>query len=515
MKRSQLVSQGLLSRRMQESQAAWTRNDFTAAIEILESAHRLAPSNPELLVALGRTNGWRYNYEAAGQWFEKVLRFAPRKTEMLMTISEHCKHLRNLDLAERYLQQALKQPDAAPLACVKLAELYERLRRLPEAAQLVERALTMDPACPAARLVRARLTRLAGQVETAEQELRALLAKPVPDLWTRAQSWYELGAILDLQGNYDDAMTAFLEAKSLLCPKPDPHPALVEAVSVSLKTIESQISAEMLRRWSENGPRSSPSRRLALLCGHPRSGTTLLEQVLDGHPDIVSVEESNVFLDDALGLLKRTLPPDAPVLSILKAATAPSLEAAHAGYFRFMELAHGSPIAGRLLIDKNPGLTSHLAAYVRVLPEAKLLVALRDPRDVVISCFMQPHREKTAAEASLSLAVTVEHYAGMMGHWRALAPLMPVPWLEVRYEDMVADLQPVARKALDFLGVPWDDRVLAFYETARKKIVRSPTYADVTQPVYQRACGRWRHYQKYLEPHLARLEPLAKAFGYE
>jgi hypothetical protein len=103
----------------------------------------------------------------------------------------------------------------------------------------------------------------------------------------------------------------------------------------------------------------------------------------------------------------------------------------------------------------------------------------------------------------------------MMGHWRALAPLMPVPWLEVRYEDMLTDLEPVARKALDFLGVPWDDRVLAFHETAQKKIVRSPTYSDVTQPVYQRARGRWRHYQKYLEPHLARLEPLVKAFGYE
>jgi hypothetical protein len=90
-----------------------------------------------------------------------------------------------------------------------------------------------------------------------------------------------------------------------------------------------------------------------------------------------------------------------------------------------------------------------------------------------------------------------------------------VPWLEVRYEDMVADLEPVARKALNFLGVPWDDQVLAFHETARKKIVRSPTYADVTQPVYQRARGRWRNYQKYLEPYLARLEPLVKAFGYE
>jgi hypothetical protein len=88
-------------------------------------------------------------------------------------------------------------------------------------------------------------------------------------------------------------------------------------------------------------------------------------------------------------------------------------------------------------------------------------------------------------------------------------------YLEVRYEDMVNDLESVARKTLDFLGVPWDAGVLGFDEHARQKVVRSPTYADVTQPVYKRAAGRWRHYQKYIEPGLKMLEPFIKAFGYE
>ena len=102
-----------------------------------------------------------------------------------------------------------------------------------------------------------------------------------------------------------------------------------------------------------------------------------------------------------------------------------------------------------------------------------------------------------------------------MNVWLAVKPLLKNPRLEVRYEDMVEDLESVARRTLDFLGVPWDDRVLGFNEHARKKLVRSPTYADVTQPVYKRARGRWRNYQKYLEPHLAGLEPFVKAFGYE
>jgi hypothetical protein len=180
-----------------------------------------------------------------------------------------------------------------------------------------------------------------------------------------------------------------------------------------------------------------------------------------------------------------------------------------------MESHIGSPLNGRLLIDKNPGRHYLMPAMVRILPEIKFLVALRDPRDVVLSCFMQPHPISTGTVEFLDLGNSVTRYGRVMGMWQTLKPLLPNPVLEVRYEDMVADLESVARKSLDFLGVPWDAKVLGFDEHARNKLVRSPTYADVTQKIYKRAQGRWQHYQKYLEPHLAKLEPFVKAFGYE
>ena len=129
---------------------------------------------------------------------------------------------------------------------------------------------------------------------------------------------------------------------------------------------------------------------------------------------------------------------------------------------------------------------------------------------------MQPHLPLSNSSVTfLNLEDTVRTYARVMGIWRTLAPILKNPVLEVRYEDMVDDLESVARRALDFLGVPWDARVLGFDEHARQKLVRSPTYADVTQKVYKRARGRWQNYQKYLEPHLDKLEPFVKAFGYE
>ena len=515
MKRPQSAPAGLLQRRLQTAQAAWARKDFQSAIEILESANRLAPATPGILIELGRANGLRYNYEAAERWFEKTLAFAPRKTEMLTTIAEHCYYFRNPALAERYLRRALEQPDAPAQACVKLAELYERLRRLPEAEHLVERALKLAPADPAALLVRARLERLAGRLETAETELRTFITQPIRDHWIHAQAWYELATILDRQEKYDEAVKAFVEAKALLRPHAANYLAHLNLYFARLKLAESNFNAAKLRDWAGQGSALNPPRRLALLCGHARSGTTLLEQVLDAHPDIVSAEETSVFSDDALTPLGRNISPDPDLWPVLEAATLPDLQAARTSYFRHMELALGKPIAGRLLIDKNPILTPVIPGFVRLLPETKFMVALRDPRDVALSCFMQPHVINPSTAAFLNLESTADYYVAIMSQWRSLAPLMPVPYLEVRYEDMVADLESVARKTLDFLGVPWDERVLGFYEHAQKKRVLSPTYADVTQPVYQRARGRWRHYQKYLEPHLAKLEPLAKAFGYE
>jgi tetratricopeptide (TPR) repeat protein len=515
MKRTALVSQGQVTHRVQEAQAAWARKDFVGAIELLESANRLNPANVGILIELGRMHGWRYDYAGAERYFEKTLRFAAKKSEILAIIADHCQLFRNPELYERYLRLALAQPDATPQTCVKLAELCERIRRLPEAGELVERALKLDPACPEARLVQARLERLAGRLETAEQYARALVNQPIAVPWTQVQAWYELATILDREEKFDDAMTAFLEAKALMRPEAANLLPQLQGYFVTLKLTESGLSADLLKRWFEQGAALKPARRLALLSGHERSGTTLLEQVLDSHSDIVSAEETFVFLDDALTPLKRQFPPDVPGLTGLDAASLPALQAARTAYFRFTELCNGSPIAGRLLIDKNPMLITVIPAFMRVFPEAKLLMAMRDPRDVVLSCFMQPYKLHMGTAAYLDLEGTVGFYTHTMGLWRTLAPMMPVPYLEVRYEDMVADLESVARKTLDFLGVPWDDRVLAFQETARKKRVISPTYADVTQPVYQRARGRWRNYQKYLEPHLAALEPLVKAFGYE
>jgi tetratricopeptide (TPR) repeat protein len=513
LKRPTLISQGSLNRIFHEAWETWKLCDFPAAIEMMERASRLNPSNPAIWLDLGRMHGLRHDYAAAELSFEKAVRVAPKRSDVLVAAGQQCRDFNNLTMAGRYFKNATEQTDVSPATFVKLAEVYERLRRLDEAASLVDRALRLESACAPALLMRARLNRQAGQLEAAEKMLRNFPASAEPTL--RASAGYELGGILDRQGRYDEAMSAFIGAKEQLLPSTARYAAELKIMRTRISHMTANASADVLRGWFDASAQLQPAHRLALLGGHPRSGTTLLEQVLDAHPDMVSAEETEIFYNDAYGPLLRGHPDDTAMYSALATATPALLQKSRQNYFRAMELSLGQPVGGRLLIDKNPSYTFLIPALVRIFPEIKFLIALRDPRDVVMSCFMQNLPLNQTGAACLSLASTAEEYTALMTVWQTIKARMANPFLEVRYEDMVEDLASVARKSLEFLGVTWDAKVLGFDEHARQKTVRSPTYADVTQPVYKRAVGRWRNYQKYLEPHLVRLEPFTKAFGYE
>lgn len=507
-----MVSNNALARLYQAADEARRRLDFQQCIEILERASRLDPANVILLLNLGHAHGKNFDFAAAECLFERALRIAPKKTEASIAAAIRARDFGSSVLAERYNRLAAEQKDATPDALVALAENSERLSRLEEAAQFAERALTLKPNFPAALLVRARLERQAGRFAEAEQILHSFPASADRDI--RVQASYELGGILDRLGRYDEAMAAFQNAKALLIPDAAPHVAAARRVRGQLKELREHINPEILKRWQESSKDLEPKRRLALLCGHPRSGTTLLEQVLDSHPDIVSAEETSIFHDHAYPFLSRSASPTANVLSVLDSASVETLHEARKNYFRCMEGFLGAPIGNRLLVDKNPILTFLIIPFVRIFPGAKILIALRDPRDVCLSCFMQPLTLNQSAAAFLTLEGTVDDYAELMTMYQAVIPQLLNARMEVRYEDMVADLEPVSRKVLEFLGIEWDERVLRFHEHARQKLVRSPTYADVTKPVFKRAVGRWKNYEKYLEPHLGKLEPLVRAFGY-
>jgi hypothetical protein len=165
-------------------------------------------------------------------------------------------------------------------------------------------------------------------------------------------------------------------------------------------------------------------------------------------------------------------------------------------------------------VDKNPELTMLLPLVARVFPEMKIVFALRDPRDVVVSCFMQQLPLNAVSVHYLTLEGAANKYATTMRAWLKVRDMIKNPWLEVRYEDTVADLEAQARNVLGFLDLPWDDAVLQYHRRAQRKHIHSPTYEAVTKPVYSSSIGRWRNYAKQLDPVLETLQPFVDAFGY-
>ena len=508
--------QSALSRLIAEAGRHLNQADYSSAIELLERAHRLDPGNSRIPLDLGYANACAYDLASAGRWFDKALQLASERTRMLMAIAERWSAVRQFDASGKAYEQVLEQANVPLGALYGLAKIYLRQRRLDKASEIADRAMQLHGTHQAAMLMRGMVYRQTNQLEEAEKMLRLVVDKPGCDDEARATALYELGAVLDRQQRYDEAMKALLDAKAILGKTGEPTRRMFWMKQNAIKEAQTTLSPAAVERWRKVGENElQPRRKLAVLCGHARSGTTLLEYVLDAHPQIVSADETSVFQSKAYSLIIRNCSAKASIVSGLDWITPRNLRQVRAEYFRGIESFLGQPIGGRLLIDKNPALTSDIPAICCILPETRFLVMLRDPRDVCLSCFMQPAPVIPDTVPWLSLEDTIKHYVLLADLWLALKPCVGNTGIEVRYEDLVDNLETGARRVLDFLGVGWDERVLRFHEHAQGKTICSPTYAEVTRPVFKTAIGRWRHYEKYFEPHLDQLAPTLCALGYE
>jgi tetratricopeptide (TPR) repeat protein len=501
----------------QVANQAWAGNQRYKSIALLTEAHRRDPNNPETILNLATACGKQRLYDKAESLLARLLELAPRKAAIYRRVAQTYVMIERPERAVECYRKSLElNRDAAATlpTLLELAQMYERFHRLDDARAVVDEALQRDPGNEDGLLQRAILNRRAGAKAEAETGLRALVTVGARTWHIRAQAWYELAHLLDDAQQYDEAFEALLAAKRLFAP----HAATFLRQNQETLRRNAQLVATLdkahYERWSELSDPNG-AYRVAVLTSHPRSGTTLVEQMLDSHDQLVSAEEFDVFTQWIHQPIARRFHPATPLLDMLDKVPPAVRTQARATYWQRTEAILDEPIGNRMLLDKNPGITVLLPALNWAFPEMKMLIALRDPRDVVLSCFMQNVPLTAIGSNWLNLADTANYYAQSMETWLAVRRHTPGAWLEFRYEDVVADLEGQSRRILEFLGLPWDDRVLKFYEHAREKVVRSPTYKDVTQPVYQRSVGRWQHYARHFEPVLETLAPYVKEFGYE
>ncbi len=503
-----------IERLCQQASEAWGRQEYQKSIGLLEQAVQKEPSNASLYLNLARAHALRYDYPAFERCVEKALQLSQGRVELLEEAAAMCT-VKNVDLMLGYLERASLKKGVSIRALTSLADIYVLDDRIDEAAEMVERAAQIDRKDPRVLQGQAVLNQKRGQLSEAESQFRDLLRNPAADVLTRVRAAYALAGIFDAAGKYDEAMNALLEGKAIQRAQAAPLAAPLQQMQKLNLEMARSITSGILERWHANAVNLQPPRRIALLAGHPRAGTTLLEQVLDAHSEVISLEETTLIHDEIYRPMARDFPPGAGIFQMLDSAPPSVLCDLRENYFACAGRFLRQSIGRRLLLDKNPGVNVMVPVLARVFPETKFLVALRDPRDVVVSCFMQSLSLTPVSSAYLTMDGTVNQYANVMDFWRAMLPRLKEQAMYVRYEEMVEDLPKVTRSVLEFLGLSFEENVLKFYEHARAKRVNSPSSAEVRKPLYRTAVGRWRNYEKYLEPYISGLEPFLKEFNYQ
>ena len=502
--------------RWQKAQQDLLKGRAEAALITYHDLSKKYPDSPDLWFELGLAAAKELDFDLADRAFQRTAELSPGNVSMRILLGQQYHLLRRMDQARTCFEQAAAMDPASVPAQLSLADWYERERRLPDAWACIEACAARNPQNAQVRCFRALLLHRQGKSTEAEKVLRELIQAPA-DPNVQYASRHQLAVLLDDLGQPAEAMRWLLEAKTALRSTANVTrmEQLYDQADRRRRSLLATLTPETIRRWRTETSRQPFPTRLAFLGGHPRSGTTLLEQILGAHPEITAFDEPMAFTQEILDPLAPLEGGPTLTLSTLNQLNEVRRSRFQQRYLQNLQRENADRSATGLLLDKNPSHTASIHLWLRLFPAVKIIIALRDPRDVIISCFFQNLQLNVTNANFLSLERTAKHYADLMDVWLRLRELGGFDWIESRYEDIVSAMESEGQRVTQFLGLAWHPQQAAYHEAARKKFVFAPTYNEVTRPVHQRAVNRWRQYASTLAPLQSRLEPYRRAFGYE
>lgn len=522
------------------------KGQFPGALFLAQKLHESSPDDQDVLTLLGLIYGAMKNYGAGESCFKKALSISPDNVRANLGLADILAGMRRFRDAVEYYRRALRGNPGLPEAYINLgnclqyegkveeaievnlnvlkldpqyvlahrnlALMYEGMYRIDDSRKHAELATQFNEEDVESHIVISRLDSRANRPELARERLEGLLRKnPKPMHFINIS--LELGKLLDSEGDYANAFDRMSLAKKQIRMRLHIKEQGLADYRNMIKHHAKVFTRGSVSGWDAESFEYSPA-EIVFLVGFPRSGTTLTEQILGSHPDFITTGElpvlSRLSMDvesiigrpfvypDDIGSLDRK------EILLLRAA-----------YWHQMEEGLGGvSFKDKYILDKLPLNIIRLGLIARIFPEARILVALRDPRDVCVSCYMQAFSMNPAMAQFLSIEDTAEFYAAAMGLWLHYREVLNVEVLETRYEDIVEDLEGAAKRILAFVGVEWRTEVLEFYESARKKHIHTPSYQGVTQPIYRKSIGRWKQYEEQISPVIPVLEPFLRKFGY-
>lgn len=494
--------------------AAWRREeagDFRGAHDLLKRALALDPGDVLILGSIGAVLRKEGFPDKALEILNRVVAAEPRHAAAWLERGYALEQMRSPAAAvESYEKAVALNPGMAP-ALGKLADDAARRGEKASARSYAARALAIDSLEPAATFALATMEIEAQEGATAETRLRRLLAAPGrPEDRIRANTL--LGDSLDRQDQvngafwaYEVAQRHFADAyRDVLAPGPDrpSHRDFIQKIS-------EQVAAAGVIDTLPDVPRlAGEAASHIFLIGYPRSGTTLVENILASAPNVRALEERDTLADtdDVIVANDGSMPN-------LDTVDPASLHAMRLGYWHRVRAMAGN-VEGRVFVDMNPFNGIKLPIIARLFPRAKIVIMRRDPRDVVLSCFRINFTPSAAAWCFSDLGETARHYDALMTLTERCIERLPLAYHEVRYDKLVTDFEPTVRLLASFAGLEWTDDFRSFDRTAKSRGVQTASATQVRRGLYD-GRGQWRRYREYLVPVLPILQPWVDRLGFD
>lgn len=430
---------------------------------------------------------------------EQAAKLDPDDADFQLKLGIEYGVVRRTDDAERAYRRTIELNPPEADAYIGLAIQYEHTNREDQFAPLIELARAKGVDEGPLAFIEALELRRAGRFEEALARLDSVPSdvEPIRTVHVRA-------TLLERLSRTDEAFAAHSEANRLMEDNPTDPLGRAEKLRADIARDIALLSPEWRDSW-QAAEIADGFKDPVFLVGFPRSGTTLLDTILMGHPQTVVMEEQPPLnhVEEALG-----------GQAALPALDSKAIAKARAQYLAEVESLQ--PVEpGKLLIDKSPLFLYRLPLIQRLFPKARIILALRHPCDVVLSCFMSNFRLNSAMANFLRLEDAAALYDLSFRHWQASLGLFPANVRTIAYERLVEDVEGQVRPLLDWLGLQWDENVLDHRATAKSRgLITTASYSQVTEPIYRRASGRWLRYREYLAPVLDVLAPWAIEFDY-
>ena len=488
----------------------WEREGrFDDALALLQQGHDLAPADLGLNQALGLVLHRLERHTAAVVHFDAVIAAQPGFAPAHAARGAALEAIGDIQAAEAAYREAVTLQPGHLAAIAGLASLASRRGRSAEARALADQVLAAQPNYPDAVMVLAQSDLTDGKPGEGEARIYDLLGDPRITAQQRALAQGLLGDLLDAQNRIGEAFTAYDTCNRGLLETYRSRFGAGQGAFAFARGVLDVVDAAKADAWrSASQPGQADVTGHVFLMGFPRSGTTLLEQVLASHPDTVALEERDT-LADAVAAYART--PG----QLMGLADAPQSEITRlrAAYWQRVRQEGANP-AGKLFVDKHPLNTFRLPLIAKLFPEAKILFARRDPRDVVLSCFRRRFAMSGPMYELLSLEGAARFYDVAMQLGERLGGRLPLAHHVVRHESLVEDFDATARDVCDFLGLPWTDALRDFAGRVQDRGIATPSGAQLSRGLSAEGMGAWRRYAAQMEPILPILSPWVARFGY-